>query len=139
MKKISIVGLLAVMSLLPAFVHAQQYSLKQCLDYALESNARVDKARYDFQEGEEKTKEVKAQALPQVNGTASFTDNLIIPSLVIGDQVIKAGAQYNTNIGAEASQQLFNQSVFTGIRAAKVSEEYSRCVVANPACLFACQ
>src|SRR5690349_21351194 len=124
MRKISIVGVLVAMVMLPEFVHAQQYTLKQCLDYALESNAKIDKARYDFHEGEEKTREVKAQALPQVGGSASYTDNLIVPSLVIGDQVIKMGAQYNTNIGAEASQQLFNQSVFTGIRAAKVSEEY---------------
>lgn len=98
--------------------------LRKSLEIALQSNNDIIKAQYDYEAGEQKTREVKAQALPQVNASASYTDNLIVPSLVINDQVIKAGQQFNTTVGAEVSQQVFNQSVFTGIKAAKVSEEY---------------
>jgi len=119
---------MAGIMLIPAFVQAQEYTLKQCLELALKSNTRIEKARYDYEEGEQKTREVKAQALPQVNGKASFTDNLLVPAFIINNNgtvsVLKAGLQYGTSISAEAQQQLFNQSVFTGIKAAKVSEEY---------------
>ena len=98
--------------------------LQKSLDIALKSNNNIVKAQYDYEAGEQKTREVKAQALPQINASASYTDNLIVPSLVINDQVIRAGQQFNTSVAGEVTQQVFNQSVITGIRAAKVSEEY---------------
>lgn len=99
-------------------------TLRESLEIALKSNNNIINAQYDYEEGEQKTREVKAQALPQVNASAGYTNNLIVPSIVINDQVIRAGLQYNSSISAEATQQVFNQSVFTGIKAAKVSEEY---------------
>lgn len=118
---------LCAIALLPAIGYGQntlKLTLKESLEIALKSNNNIVKAQYDYEAGEQKTREVKAQALPQINASAGYTDNLIVPSLVINDQVIKAGLQYNTTVGAEATQQIFNQSVFTGIRAARVSEDY---------------
>lgn len=118
---------LSAAAFLPLMSFAQEpvkLGLKESLEIALKSNNEIIKAQYDFEAGEQKTREVKAQALPQVNASANYTNNLIVPSLVINDQVIKAGLQYNSTIGAEATQQVFNQTVFTGIKAAKVSEEY---------------
>src|SRR5690606_2403462 len=37
---------------------------------------------------------------------------------------ILAGTKYTTGASAEASQQVFNQSVFTGLKAAKASRDY---------------
>lgn len=99
-------------------------NLKQSLGIALKENNQIVKAQYDSEEGIYKTREITAQALPQINASAGYTNNLIVPSLVINDQVIRAGLQYNTTLSAEATQQVFNQSVFTGIKAARVSEEY---------------
>lgn len=118
---------LGAIVLLPSMSFGQEpvkLTLKESLEIALKSNNNIVKAQYDYEAGEQKTREITAQALPQVNASAGYTDNLIVPSLVIQDQVIKAGLQYNTTIGAEATQQIFNQSVFTGIKAAKVSEDY---------------
>src|SRR5690606_7730934 len=42
------------------------------------------------------------------------------------DAVLRAGMQYSTSASVQATQQLFNKSVFTGIKAAKVSEEFYR-------------
>ncbi|MBT1705724.1 TolC family protein [Chryseosolibacter indicus] len=123
-------------------VYAQEgpapYSLKQILDIALKNNNSIIKAKYDYEEGAAKTKQVKSAALPQVNINADLTDNVIRQAFVfprsLGDPnaspddyiVLRAGMQYSTSVTAQATQQLFNQSVLTGIKAAKASEEFYR-------------
>lgn len=122
-------------------VKAQQpapYTLKQILEIALKENNNIIKSKYDYEEGAAKTREVKSAALPQININADLTDNVIRQAFVfpknLGDPnaspddyiVLRAGMQYSTSVTAQATQQLFNQSVLTGIKAAKTSEEYYR-------------
>ncbi len=127
--------MLFALSLSTAISKAQtvQLSLKDALKYALENNQNVRKARLDIEGGKYKTSEIKAQALPQINGSASLTDNLIIqksaiPNIFQGkpDEIILVpfGQQWNANASVQLSQQLFNQSVFTGLKAAKVGEDF---------------
>lgn len=132
---------LMVLVLSMSFATAQTpatYTLKDMLKVALENNNNIIKAKYDYEEGELKTKEVKSSALPQININADLTDNVIQQAFVfpamLGDPnagpdeyaVLRAGMQYSTSITAQATQQLFNKSVFTGIKAAKVSEDFYR-------------
>src|SRR5690606_13723966 len=98
------------------------YSLKDMLKVALENNNNVIKAKYDYEEGEQKTKEVKSAAVPQININADLTDNVIQQAFVVpailGDPsagpdeyvVLRAGMQYSTSVTAQATQQLFNKS-----------------------------
>lgn len=99
-------------------------TLKDALSYALQNNENIKKAKLEILNGEYKTDEIRARALPQLNGTATLTDQLIIPQLVVGDQVFKMGRQWNGNAGVQFSQQLFNQQVFTGLKAAKAGESF---------------
>lgn len=99
-------------------------TLKDALNYALQNNENIKKAKLEILNGEYKTDEIRARALPQLNGTATLTDQLIIPQLVVGDQVFKMGRQWNGNAGIQFSQQLFNQQVFTGLKAAKAGESF---------------
>lgn len=132
---------LMVLVLSMSFATAQTpatYTLKDMLKVALENNNNIIKAKYDYEEGQLKTKEVKSSALPQININADLTDNVIQQAFVfpamLGDPnagpdeyaVLRAGMQYSTSITAQATQQLFNKSVFTGIKAAKVSEDFYR-------------
>lgn len=132
---------LMVLVLSMSFATAQTpatYTLKDMLKVALENNNNIIKAKYDYEEGELKTKEVKSSALPQININADLTDNVIQQAFVfpamLGDPnagpdeyaVLRAGMQYSTSVTAQATQQLFNKSVFTGIKAAKVSEDFYR-------------
>lgn len=115
-----------------------RYTLKDILAVALQNNNNIVKAKYDYEEGEAKTKEVKSAALPQININADLTDNVIQQAFVfpamLGDPtagpdeyvVLRAGMQYAVSAQAQATQQIFNKSVFTGIKAAKVSEEFYR-------------
>jgi outer membrane protein TolC len=112
------------------------YTLKEILGVALENNNNVVKAKYDYEEGKAKTKEIKSAALPQVNINADLSDNVIRQALVFPKMfsdptagpddyaVLRAGMQYSSSVSAQASQQLFNKSVLTGIKAAKISEDY---------------
>jgi len=116
------------------FAEAQQLSLKECLQYALENNRNIAISKYSEMAGEEKVKETRALALPQVNANANLTDNLkrqvlVLPAEFVGGETgtfttIMAGTKYSAGASAEATQQVFNQSVFTGLKAAKASRDY---------------
>ncbi|KQS35292.1 TolC family protein [Pedobacter sp. Leaf194] len=114
---------------LPQLVTAQQQvTLKDALTYALQNNTNVRKSKLDIERGRYKVQEVRAQALPQLTGNAGLTYNPIIGQLVANfggqTQAIKLGQNWNSSAGVQLSQQLFNQQVFTGLQAAKSSEEY---------------
>jgi outer membrane protein len=114
---------------LSALTFAQQpVTLKDALKFALDNNVKVRKARLDIDGGRYKVQEIRAQALPQITGNAGLTYNPIIGQLVanIGGQTqsFKLGQNWNSSAGVQLSQQLFNQTVFTGLQAARSSEEY---------------
>lgn len=116
---------------LPALSVAQQpLTLKDALKYALENNTAAKKAVLEIDKGRYKTEEVRAQALPQLTGNVGLTYNAIIGQLVadIGGQTqsFKMGQAWNSVAGVQLSQQLFNQTVFTGLQAARASEAYYR-------------
>lgn len=102
----------------------QPLTLKDALNFAVENNATAKKSKLDIDGGKFKTQEVRAQALPQVTGNASLTYNPLIGQLVVGSQAFQLGNTWGTNAGLQLTQQLFNQQVFTGLKAAKTSESY---------------
>jgi len=114
---------------LPQFALAQQkITLGDALTFALQNNTKIRKARLDIEGGRYKVQEVRAQALPQLSGTAGLTYNPIIGQQVVDFggqlQTLKFGQKWNSNAGIQLSQQIFNQQVFTGLQAARSSEEY---------------
>jgi len=128
-KMVKIMLILLVGMTLPQLVTAQQQvTLKDALTYALQNNASIRKAKLDIEGGRYKVQEVRAQALPQITGNAGLTYNPIIGQLVANfggqTQAIKLGQSWNSSAGVSLSQQIFNQQVFTGLQAARSSEEY---------------
>ena len=102
----------------------QSLSLKDALNYAIKNSESVKKARLDIEGGKYKTQEVRAAALPQLTGTGTFTDQVVKQQMFFNGQIIPIGTTYNASAQAQFSQQLFNQQVFTGLKAAKTSEDY---------------
>ncbi|MCX2575988.1 TolC family protein [Pedobacter sandarakinus] len=128
-KMVKLMLILIIGMTLPELVAAQQQvTLKDALTYALQNNARVRKAKLDIEGGRYKVEEVRAQALPQLSGVAGLTYNPIIGQQVVDFggqlQTLKFGQKWNSNAGLQLSQQIFNQQVFTGLQAARSSEEY---------------
>ncbi len=102
----------------------QRLTLKEAVNYAVQNSADVRKAKLDIAGGRYKTEEIRAQALPQIEGSGNLTYNPIIGQLVVGDLSFQLGRKWNASGGVQLSQQLFNQTVFTGLKAAKTSEAY---------------
>lgn len=128
-KQIKMIPVLLLGLLLSNTVSAQQtLTLKEALNYAMQNSASVRKSKLDIDRGRYKTEEIRAQALPQITGNAGLTYNPIIGKLVAdfggAPQSIKLGQNWNSSAGIQLSQQLFNQTVFTGLQAARSSEEY---------------
>ncbi len=128
-KQIKVIPVLLLGLLLSNTVNAQQtLTLKEALNYAIQNSVKVRKSKLDIDGGRYKTEEIRAQALPQITGNAGLTYNPIIGKLVAdfggAPQSIKLGQNWNSSAGIQLSQQLFNQTVFTGLQAARSSEEY---------------
>lgn len=101
-----------------------QLSLKDALNYAVKNNINTKKARLAAERGRYKTQEVRAQALPQINGTGNLSYSPIVGQLVVDTLVFQMGRPWNSSIAVQLQQQLFNQQVFTGLKAAEASEAY---------------
>jgi len=109
-------------------------TLKQALNYAVKNSEVIEKARLDIINGQHQVAEVRAGALPTIDLNSSITRNLILPQFVLpaefmggepGEFIAIAAGQYWTGVAqVQLNQELFNQSVFTGLKAAKSSEEY---------------
>lgn len=120
------IAIMLLLALIGGSVKAQtvNLTLQDALNYALQNNEEIKKAKLEILNGQYKTDEIRARALPQLNGTGTLNDQLIIPQLVVGDQVFKMGRQWNGNAAVSFNQQLFNQQVFTGLKAARAGESF---------------
>ncbi|WP_256008999.1 TolC family protein [Desertivirga xinjiangensis] len=116
--------LLAILSGSLANAQTVTLTLKDALNYAIQNNATVRKAKLDIENGRHRVAEIRAEALPQISGTGNLTYNPVIGQLVVGDQVFQMGREWNSSAGVQLNQQVFNQQVFTGLKAAKASEDY---------------
>ncbi len=126
MKSIKMLLILITGLSISELTHAQtiNLTLKEALKYAIENNQNAKKSRLDIEGGKQKTNEVRASALPQLNANASLAYNPIIGQLVTDMGSFKMGRPWNSAAAVQLDQQLFNQQVFTGLQAAKASENY---------------
>lgn len=102
----------------------QTLTLNEALQYALSHSESIKKAYLDVEGGKHQVAEVRASALPQIEGTAGLNYNPVIGKLVFAGQSVTIGQPWDSQFGAQLSQQVFNQQVFTGLRAAKTTSEY---------------
>jgi outer membrane protein TolC len=110
------------------------FTLPQAIDYAFKNQAAVLNAQLDEQIAKNTVKQTTGIGLPQVSGSFSFQDFLKLPtSLLPGDffgqpgtQVpVQFGVKYQSALGLEASQLLFDGSYLVGLQAAKTYKELS--------------
>ncbi|WP_156306866.1 TolC family protein [Sphingobacterium endophyticum] len=129
MKRTKLMALLVAGMLSGSLLHAQEtLTLQEAVKYALDNKADAKKAKLDLENSEYQIDEVRAGALPQINASANVKYNAIIPSmpLDIGGQTqyLKMGQPWNSTAGLSVNQQIFNQSLFTGLKAAKTTREF---------------
>ena len=132
--KTKILVLTAIGFLMITSVKAQRViSLADALDYALNNHETIKQARLDIENGKHTIDETMAAARPQLNGVSNLVANplvmqFVFPAAVVGGSpdefmTIKAGQVWNGMTAVQLNQQLYNQQLFTGLKAAKTSIE----------------
>lgn len=117
------------------FTHSQQViTLQDALIYALENSEVMKQARLDIESGQQKVTESLSGALPQINASSSVTGNPIVQAFVLPAEfmggapgefiAMRAGQTWSAMTQVTLSQQLYNQQVFSGLKAAKGSAHY---------------
>lgn len=131
MKKLFILPILVLA--LSAKGQVKTLTLKDAINYALENKADAKKARLEVENSEYKIQEVRSRALPQITANGSLTYNPILQTNVIDGSAFGApgttiqasfGQKWTSSAGVSLNQAIFDQSVFTGLRAAKSTREF---------------
>ena len=131
-KKILSISLLCLVCVANA-QEIKQLSLKDAVSYALEYKADAQKSKLAIENSEYQIQEVRSRALPQITGNGSLVYNPILQTNVIDGSsfgqpgtVIQAtlGQKWNSVFGVSLNQNLFDQSVYTGLKAAKTTREF---------------
>lgn len=115
-------------------VSAQEVlTLQEAIKYALKNQADAKKSALELENSEYLIDEVRAGGLPQINGAGSLTYNpmlqkVALPGEIIGKPgetvMVAMGQKWQSNAALQVDQQLFNQSLFTGLKAAKTTREF---------------
>ena len=109
-------------------------SLKEAQLYAIEHNKMVISSKLDVEASRIALKEMITNALPQVEASGSFNDNLkLMTTLLPGDFFGKPGekvpvtfgSQFNSGAAFQASLLLFNAPVYIGIQSSKLARTLS--------------
>jgi outer membrane protein len=108
-------------------------TLKEAVTYALENKADAKKAKLQVENSEYKIQEIRSRALPQITANGNLTYNPIIQTTVIdgagfgqpGTTIQAAfGQKWTSTAGVSLTQAIFDQAVFTGLRAAQSTREF---------------
>lgn len=119
--------------LIQASLIAQEYSLKDCLNYATNKNSNLKIASLNYEISEKQIDEQIGTGLPQIDFSSTLTDNLkVTTSLLPGELMgkpgtfvpVKMGTKYNFSAGFKLTQKIFDPSFWVGLEAAKLSRQY---------------
>lgn len=131
MKKL-LIGLVLCGGLFQA-QEAKVLTLPEAIEHALQHKAEAEKARLNIKKGDAQIAEVKANAYPNLSFNSNTTYNPLLQETVLpgemfgapGQQVkVSFGQRWTSSNMIQLQQQLFNQSVFTGLKAAKSTKEF---------------
>lgn len=110
-----------------------ELTLKEVLEIALKSNHEVNKSKLDIENSQYKINEVRSLSMPNINASGGLKHNPLLqqsalPGEFFGNPgtttLVALGQEWNTNLGVNFSQILFNKTVFSGLKAAKTSREF---------------
>lgn len=111
----------------------QNLNLQKLIQRALETNHNAKKADLDVENSNYKIKEIRSATMPQISGTSALNYNpLLQQSALPGDFfgqpgttiLVALGQKWNASAGINVNQIIFNQAVFTGLKAASTTREF---------------
>ena len=131
MKKIILLFLCGIG--LTANAQVKPLTLKDAVNYALENKAEAKKAKLQVEKGAYEIQEVRSRALPQISANGNMTYNPILQLNALPGDFFGApgttllaplGQKWTAGGGVSLTQTIFDQAVFTGLKAAKSTREF---------------
>ncbi len=116
-------------------VPARELTLKDAINYALENKADAKKAKLSVENAEYQIDEVRSRALPTISANGNLTYNPILQLNALPGDFFGApgttilaplGQKWTSTAGVNLTQNIFDQAVFTGLKAAKTTREFYR-------------
>lgn len=111
----------------------EKLTLQQAISYALENKAEAKKAKLATQNAENQIAEVRSQALPQISLSGNLVYNPILQESALPGEffgqpgtmiLVPFGQEWMALGGVSVFQNVFNYSVFTGLKAARSTREF---------------
>ncbi len=108
-------------------------TLPEAISYALQNKADAKKALLDIRKGEAQIAETKSAAYPNISIGSNTTYNPLLQESVLPGEIFGApgqqikvafGQKWISSNNIQLTQVLFNQAVFTGLKAAKTTREF---------------
>jgi outer membrane protein len=133
-KKIKIFILFTGLTFLGFEGISQDFSLKQCVEYANRNNGNIINAGYDIDISQEKVKEQIGTALPQIDASGSYIDNLMLSTTVLPGEMtgqpgtsikVKMGTKYNVTGGLQLTQKIYDPTFGALLKADKILKQQS--------------
>lgn len=112
---------------------AQTITLGEAVGYALQNQADAKKAKLKIENSEYLIQEARAGALPSLSGNGNITYNPILQESALPGEffgqpgetiLVPFGQKWSSTVGVQLNQNLFDQTVFTGLKAAKTTREF---------------
>lgn len=94
-------------------------NLQHLIDFALGNKSNVKQATIDEAIGERDIASALSGWFPQIGATGTYNNNIIVPTAVIGDQVIQMGQKNVAALVLQADQQILNPGLLQASKAAK--------------------
>jgi outer membrane protein TolC len=129
-------SLLCIFTIAFTVAKAQQYSLEEAKQFAVEHSYQAQTADLEVDKSRRKVKETISTGLPQVNATASYQNFLELPRQLVPAEFfggnegefaeVVFGTEQQMGFDLRATQLLFDGSYFVGLQASKVYLELSK-------------
>ena len=116
-------------------LYGQTFNLKQCVDYAIEHSSQIKISEYEKEVASKKVNETIGSGLPQVDGSASYTNNIKLSTIMMpGDFFgqpgilvpLKMGSKLNSTASIIVRQRIIDPMFWVSLGLAKTSNNYSK-------------
>ncbi|MEZ0006181.1 outer membrane protein [Flavobacterium sp. 28YEA47A] len=135
MKSMNKLAILLIGFIFSQGIQAQtrKLTLKDAIQYALENKSDAKKAKLKVENSEYQIQEVRSRALPQISAHGNVTYNPILqlnalPGDFFGQPgttiLAPLGQKWSSVGGVSLTQNIFDQAVFTGLKAARTTREF---------------
>lgn len=110
------------------------FNLQDAIAYAQTHQVSILNAKIDEEIAKNTVKQTFGIGLPQLSGNATFQDFLKIPTSLLPGEVfgepgtqipVQFGVKYNSSVGLELSQLLFDGTYLVGLKASRTYKELS--------------